>query len=367
MRHLKLLLRTLFSNNACVEAARTKEPQYHLFAILLAIFAVFFAVLPTPIKAFQVNGSAFMSSTYKYNLDTAIYNFSQEMMKNDTKFTVATVDGRKQLTVNNFDENYKATTYGDHKGYLNDLHRYECHDDYNISLEVYVPTGDYADKELGTFVAYLLNNINPMLKLANKDLPDESCYLDYTVSSDKGVVTKVNRSTSFIVFGKYRVYAYSYQPNNANAIGGIAGDYNHIENNEDIIRQYFVAQTETVNGVEKTYENWKKFFDNSYIDIRFANAWRTTGIMIGVDIGVLIFMGLMVFILTRGKNNPFRIYSFWDSQKIAYYSSFTPGLLALGLGFLISNMAMMFFILMLGVRVMWLSMRTLRYTGAAKS
>ena len=71
-------------------------------------------------------------------------------------------------------------------------------------------------------------------------------------------------------------------------------------------------------------------------------------------------MGLMVFLLTRGKKNIFRVYTFGDCQKISAWSMVSPALLGMILGFFIQDYAMMFFIILLGVRVMWLSMKQLR-------
>ena len=75
-------------------------------------------------------------------------------------------------------------------------------------------------------------------------------------------------------------------------------------------------------------------------------------------------MGLMVFLLTRGKTNPFRIYTFWDCQKIAYWAVPAPSVISLALGFFMSNFALVSFALVVGLRVMWLSMRTLRPENA---
>jgi len=68
----------------------------------------------------------------------------------------------------------------------------------------------------------------------------------------------------------------------------------------------------------------------------------------------------MIFILTRGKRNPFRIYTFWETQKISYWASFTPSLLALIFGFIFTEYAVMIFVMLIGVRIMWMSMKSLK-------
>ena len=360
MKHLKLLLKTLFSNNACVEASRTKEHKYGIFAVIFAVLAVFFAVLPLNVNTFKKAGSDWLNNSVYYNMDIGLQAFSNTIQQDKnagkeiptfiinqdetTKRHYLTIDTKNSEIFQCIDEDQKEIT---------NLPRYICRGELKEGktstwvnfLEIYYCDADKSE-DFNKFVTNLLNNVNPnnteqRLK-PNKD--------------DK----EVNRSTSFIVFGKYSYYGYMYQPLNTSAVANTVGDYDNTAVNTDLIQRlcFKTDMTSTIN-------EWKSFCDEGFINLRFSSAWNTTGIMIGVDFGVIFFMGVLVFLLTRGKNNPFRIYSFWDSQKIAYYSSLTPGLLAL-LGLMMSNMAMMFFILFVGVRVMWLSMRTLRYQAPAK-
>ena len=73
-----------------------------------------------------------------------------------------------------------------------------------------------------------------------------------------------------------------------------------------------------------------------------------------------MIFGLVVFLLTRGKRNPFRVYTFWETQKIAYWAGVAPALLSLALGFLLTQFSLMLFIFLFGMRLMWLSMKTMR-------
>ena len=115
-------------------------------------------------------------------------------------------------------------------------------------------------------------------------------------------------------------------------------------------------------AVKSIYNYYKGVFDNTYLDQKNVTKWNTTLIYLGVYAGLMLFLGLMIFLLTRGKNNPFRTYNFWVCQKIAYTLGFTPALLAMVLGFIIgANMiGQMAFIMLLSLRVMWASMRQLR-------
>ena len=70
---------------------------------------------------------------------------------------------------------------------------------------------------------------------------------------------------------------------------------------------------------------------------------------------------LLIFLLTRGKNNPLKSTIKWyHGFGISTWLSMTPALLSLVLGFFLSNFAMMIYILTFGIRCMWLSMKNLR-------
>ena len=75
-------------------------------------------------------------------------------------------------------------------------------------------------------------------------------------------------------------------------------------------------------------------------------------------------MGLLMFLLTRGKNNPNRNLNLWVTTKISMWIDFTPGLLAMGIGFFYLPAAGIGYIALIGIRTMWLSMRQLNPTAA---
>ena len=86
--------------------------------------------------------------------------------------------------------------------------------------------------------------------------------------------------------------------------------------------------------------------------------------MSAINVGIVLIMGFMVWVLTRGKNNPYRIFNVWECYKIVAWAALTPAILTSGLGFLIKAFASTLFPLLLGVRVMWLSMKSLRPDGS---
>ena len=125
----------------------------------------------------------------------------------------------------------------------------------------------------------------------------------------------------------------------------------------ELSRDQYINQYRT-----KVMKQVKKVFNNTYLNQKKKTLWSNTGIYAAIYAGILLFLGLMIFILTRGKNNPFKYLNIWQCQKIAWWASFTPAILGMALAFLFSGNAIgqLAFILLLSLRVMWLSMRQLR-------
>ena len=120
----------------------------------------------------------------------------------------------------------------------------------------------------------------------------------------------------------------------------------------------------TLINIDNNIHNISEILTNIYNAIMSLDEtkWNTTLIYLGVYAGLMFFLGLMVFLLTRGKNNPFSSLNFWVCQKIGYFLGFTPAVLALVLGFIFAAnvIGQMAFIMLISLRVMWASMRQLR-------
>lgn len=116
-------------------------------------------------------------------------------------------------------------------------------------------------------------------------------------------------------------------------------------------------QTET----EVIFNNWKSVFNETYENQKWKTMWIQTGIYAGVYAGLILFLGLMIFIITRGKTNPNRTINFFVALKISWWTAFTPALLGMILGFIFAGntIGQMAFIVLLSIRVMWLTMRKL--------
>jgi hypothetical protein len=348
MKNFKLIMKSLINNDACIEGGRTKR---WFFAVIFAVLSLVMAVLPIMVTSLQAQGSDFTAGNYLYNYDNAIVAFSDSLKDNNLSMVVSEDANGRFLAVDKtqWEAAYTANAY---KQYVH------LNNDSKVDFEVY-----YTEAVGQEFVDYYT------LVSQNKSPIDGS----WREAADTA------RSTSYLIFGRERMVGQLFQPGNTTALSGVSGDYLKL----DLGFDFKSMATVEIDGVtyvtshddkfsepngflsidayrSQIQTRWNDVYDAVYYTTKMVTARDSTLIMLGVDALLIFFMGLMIFILTRGKRNPFRIYTFWETQKIAYWASFTPSLLALIFGFIFTEYAVMIFVMLIGVRIMWMSMKSLK-------
>ena len=341
-------MKSLINNDACIEGGRTKR---WFFAIIFAVLSLVLAVLPIMVTSLQAQGSDFTAGNYLYNYDNAIVAFSDSLADNNLSMVVSEDANGRFLAVDKtqWEAAYTANAY---KQYVH------LNNDSKVDFEVY-----YTEAVGQEFVDYYT------LVSQNKSPIDGS----WREAADTA------RSTSYLIFGRERMVGQLFQPGNTTALSGVSGDYLKLNLGFDFKSMatveidgvtYVTSHDDkfsepngflSIDGYRSQIQNrWNDVYDAVYYNTKMVTARDSTLIMLGVDALLIFFMGLMIFILTRGKRNPFRIYTFWETQKIAYWASFTPSLLALIFGFIFTEYAVMIFVMLIGVRIMWMSMKSLK-------
>jgi len=348
MKNFKLIMKSLINNDACIEGGRTKR---WFFAIIFAVLSLVLAVLPIMVTSLQAQGSDFTAGNYLYNYDNAIVAFSDSLADNNLSMVVSEDANGRFLAVDKsqWEAAYTANAY---KQYVH------LNNDSKVDFEVY-----YTEAVGQEFVDYYT------LVSQNKSPIDGS----WREAADTA------RSTSYLIFGRERMVGQLFQPGNTTALSGVSGDYLKLDLGFDFKSlatveidgvTYVTSHDDkfsepngflSIDAYRRQIQNkWNDVYDAVYYNTKMVTARDSTLIMLGVDALLIFFMGLMIFILTRGKRNPFRIYTFWETQKIAYWASFTPSLLALIFGFIFTEYAVMIFVMLIGVRIMWMSMKSLK-------
>lgn len=307
MKTFKLILRSLLSNNACIEGARKRKWYY---AVIMFVLAVVIALVPIFVKATKTQGDDVFANV-SYGTQEATYAFSKHL-DNSPEITMVVAD-------NNTNEDHFLQV----QGFNNFEHK-------NAAGEV-----DFKF----TYTAVISDD-----------------YLNEVQGDGK---------TSFVIFTQDNVYIHIVNPETKEAIQNLAcmKAYKYMDVGFDL-KSMIVKEGSSRDIINGTWANWKLFFKNSYNANRLTGMWQTSVLIGGINIVIIALMGFMVWILTRGKNNPYRYFKIWECFKISFWAAITPALLTCGLGFLLARFANVLFPLLLGVRVMWLSMKSLRPDGS---
>ena len=108
------------------------------------------------------------------------------------------------------------------------------------------------------------------------------------------------------------------------------------------------------------FDNWLNFFDQSFAYSKSVLLLAQTGLTFVVNAIMALLMSLVIFIMTRGKNNPNKHFKFSDTMKIGAWALLSPALVTIIAGALFPEFAGTAFVLFVGLRLMWLSSRYLR-------
>ena len=303
-QNIKLFFKSLVSNNACIDGAR-KKPWYA--AIIIFFISIILSVVPTTVLELKNHADKKFDSN-SYGLVEATHAFSKHLNDNNVEFYVQREEKSGYL-VSSSAANFEIT--------LNKV-KY---------VFTYVATTEEASLKVDEY------------KAAN---------------------------VTFMIFTPNQVYVSVMNPNSPDGNKPVASfacidAYKKI-GRDDIKNAYVEGVTEE--KLNNNWSNWKALIRKFYNRTRLRAAGMQLGITSAINAGVVLIMGFMVWVLTRGKNNPYRLFSVWNGFATGFWAALTPALLTLGLGFLIKNFASMIFPLLLGVRVMWLTMKSLRPDGS---
>lgn len=357
------LFKSLFSNQAAIDGA--SNSAWWIAAIFL-VFSVFIPLIPNYVTLDKQYGASFISSA-TYDLDRGLANATVELKKDGYRFEVeggkmSFYKGEDEVDLSNEPtEDYTPTP-------IYSFVRTNAEAKQTYSLQVYITARKGSN---------LINMINGNKKknivgLVNTQY--ESGSLTPRKYDEESVAKYTAEGTTFytpnfIVFTPNTMAAALYKAGTTtkakNTQGGL--DWTNTEKGdllEAMLGGINPTDFSNINNeqIASIYKNWKGTFNETFIRQKNQTKWNTVLIYLGVYAGLIVFLGFMIFLLTRGKNNPFRNLNFWICQKIAWWSAASPAILGLILGFVLSGnmIGSMAFVLLASLRIMWLSMRQLR-------
>jgi len=316
MKTLRLILNSLVSNDAAIDGAR-KKPWY--FAVIIFLFSIAVSLIPMTVQEGKNHLDKQFDST-TYLTQEAVTIFAEELQKPE-------FDGKMYVLKDT--ENKTSTLIAD--TFIKEI-------DAN------------ADGENDFIFSYLLES--ELTSNLESDTFKNISYFVFTADTVYINIKNPNDKTGDSVVACTCINAYK-------KIGE-----NDIKNSFEKVIDESTGNQNMTSTVESTWSNWKSLLRKFYNQTRLKTVGRWALVFSIINVSITVVMGFLVWILTRGKNNPYRLFTIWESFKISFWAGLCPGLLTCGLGFLISSIARTMFPLLLGVRVMWLSMKSLRPDGS---
>ncbi len=348
-RTLKITAASIIKNDAAIEGAKT-APWW--IAVVMFIIGNFLPIIPIMVNASKTYGAQFVSSN-TYGYDQALVSISHELGQDDSQYKLEVKDHKLlaykdgNALVNTWEEDADLTPIATYDAVTEDTTtRY---------LSVY-----YTDRPFGKGVY----SVKQMIKSIEAKKLKLGTIEEYDPASED-----LSYTPAYLILYKDGMYSKIYKAstekkqNVAYTTTYTGMDWKHNED-MDLIQSVLTVEGVEANLADLDYinavmNNWKEVFNNGYKNQKVLTFWATSGIYYGIYLALGIFMGLMMFILTRGKNNPNRNLNMWITTKIAAWITFSPAVLAMAVGFFWSAAAGIGFIVLMGLRTMWLAMRQL--------
>ncbi|MEE5995880.1 MAG: hypothetical protein V3G53_04975 [Candidatus Enteromonas sp.] len=360
--NLKLGASAIISNAAVVELGQ-KKPWYG--AIITALLSVVLAALPILTTSLKTKGGDILNGT-TYGYETGLVHFQQDLyasgkkvdwnVENDS-LAVSTVSGWKEFLTTESSGSIDTEPWYHHVSNVTKKVDFAVFVAFDSETETLLEGKDFSD-----YVAKVYNGINPTTGAKIGTTLNVNVG---TPSSESTETTSEKNHVNTIIFGKNTFRVMKAKANGEWAEEASVGSLRDYSGGELPLNSLVKNVSDEPDAVETyiadTKKAWSNYLDKAAEKQIIGSAWKMTGLMAAIFVFFVFFMGLMIFIMTRGKNNPYRIYTFWMTQKMSYWAAFTPALLGMIIGFFVNATILQFlFIILFGFRIMWLSMKTLR-------
>ena len=332
---------SLINNAAALRGA--KSGPFWL-TLVMFILSLFLPILPIFVTQANQKGSSFLGSN-SYSLEKYLPSIGLDLKNQGYEFHIT--------------EEHELELYKDDK---------------NIALTEYTTSAPFAVYENQVSKQY-----DFVIYLSNETGSKEKKAFNTAVSGTKYKLTTTEKSEekdgvyipSYMILFKNSIYVAIYSKDSTTAVtGSYMGDYKTMKVTDTALANFLevtdkdgkevAANIYDNNYTDGVFQNFKKAMDRSYDTLKIQNMWGTSGIYLGIFAGLSIVMGFIMWILTRGKNNPNNYFTPWLTQKVEARLAFAPALITMAVGFFFPQYVPIAFIVTLGLRVMWISMKELR-------
>ena len=317
-KFIKFLFKGLVNNEEVIYSSK-HHPWWS--AVLVLLFSLVIAVVPSFVQIAQVKGSEVLTTSQNASLDTSLVLVSQHLEENNIHIAI--------------DEEGK------------------------INVDALIPEGkDYYEhvvtaqgKELLVFAicedkdaTNLIKNYSEGKKLST-DAPSE-------------------KPSSYLIITEINVYLTTYL-NTADVKNTIVEG---VVTEQAKAAYTFVGLNESAKGtdinsfyatgnVEDCLGHWETFLDELYKISKTQYLWGYSGVLTAINLGVVGLVALLTMILTRLKSATGDKLNYLEALHIIAFASLAPAAIGCLLGFVINSFAQVGFVLCLGLRSTFLGMK----------
>jgi len=328
---IKRVFGGLFNNSVAIDGAKF-SPWW--VGLILFVLGILLPVVPLFVSAATTDGTSFLPSEYGLGLDKTFGIAMNDMQTTNT------------LNFNNEKKEISLVSTGSTPS----------NDGYMIGS--YISSAGETAGQYELTIYY--SNLTEETEISNFiTRVEETTYAkNSTTPGDAYIPTS-------IYFFKNTFYMEIYGSNSTEkkATMGFMSDLNCLDYDGGSLNKYFCGQSFNKDNKEdrvNAYNKLKEFIDITYDTRKTQNMWLGSLLYVGVFVGINLMMALMVFLMSRGKNNPNNYLNFWQCIKIDWWESLAPGILGLVLGFIFTSNAVMIYVMLIAMRTMWLTTKELR-------
>ena len=331
---VKRVFGSLINNGMAIDGAKF-SPWW--VGLIMFIFGLLLPILPIFVSSATTNGTSFLN-TCEYGLGM------------DKTFGIAISELDGALT---FDNTEKTISYTANNAYnTND----------KTLIGGYVSTsGDCAGQyELRVYFSNLTTD-----EEINKFINEKEGIVYKKGTTEEAKNNEEGYKPSSVYFFKNGFFMDVYASNTTTKKVDMKflSDLKHLDYNGGDLKKYFVGESFDKNNKDNrvaAFDKLREFIDITYKTAKTRAMWLGSLLYLGIYAGVNVFMILMIFFMSRGKNNPNRYLTFWTCTKINWWESLCPGLLGMIVGFIFTSQAVLLYVLLISMRTMWLTTREMR-------
>ncbi len=349
MKTIKMIFASLLNNGVVIQG---KDKPWYI-ALILFLMSILTATYPTFTQYNSQNGSSLLQGS-TYRVEEGLVSFSESLYDNDLDLVV------NEEVVNGATVRYLSTG--------NQSPAWPT---------VYTET--IAGFTLFPYFAYQAQGQTRLRVFFQDNASDEDItpLLEHLLTP-----TETFSPVSFLFFGRYGYRFYKINPlsiatatyESLSATGRLIYTYQEVPlltnisqfialDNQGLFVDPIIARSnpETFAAYyQRALTNWSTFLDQSYLGQKITFTLTGTGLALVLNTIMALLMSLVIFFMTRGKMNPNNTMRFGQTMKIGAWSLLSPALLTLIVSGIFPDLAGSAFVLLVGLRLMWLSSKYLR-------